>query len=105
MSCKPLRISILLAISAALPAQDSDRVVADSPRARALDSLATKCARLGFSGSVLVAIDGEILLARGVGHADLGAATPSEANTANTLFELASVTEQFTAAAVCKLVE
>lgn len=48
----------------------------------------------GFSGSVLVAKDGKILLSKGYGIADLGKKTE---NTSKTIFEIASLTKQFTA--------
>jgi CubicO group peptidase (beta-lactamase class C family) len=78
------------------------RVVADSKLARDLETITTRAAALGFTGSVLAARKGEILFAGGVGLAD-----PKQqlANDANTLFELASATKQFTGAAVCRLVE
>src|SRR5688572_30829153 len=56
----------------------------------------------GFSGAILAAKNGEVVAAIGVGHADLNAAHP---NTPATLFEIASVTKQFTAAAIMRLVQ
>jgi CubicO group peptidase (beta-lactamase class C family) len=53
-----------------------------------------------FSGSVLVARRGEILLRHGYGMAH-----PNERNTATTRFRIASLTKQFTAALILKLHE
>ncbi len=55
---------------------------------------------VGFAGAVLAAVDGEVVLAIGVGSADLEGAVP---NTPATLFEIASATKQFTGAAAAKL--
>lgn len=56
----------------------------------------------GFSGVVFAARDGKVVAAVGVGSADLEGAVP---NTPATLFEIASATKQFTAAAVLRLVD
>ena len=55
-----------------------------------------------FQGSILVAIDGEIILADGYGYADEAAQIM---NTENTIFEIGSITKQFTAAAIMQLAE
>ncbi|MHC5114429.1 MAG: serine hydrolase domain-containing protein [Planctomycetota bacterium] len=69
---------------------------------RELHELLSGCADWGFSGSVLVVRDDEVVLREGYGLADRAPATP---NTADTLFEIASVTKHFTAVAVLKLEE
>ena len=56
----------------------------------------------GFSGTVLVARDGEPILRRGYGMANLEHDVP---NTPETKFRLGSLTKQFTAAAVLILQE
>ncbi|MEL7450827.1 MAG: serine hydrolase domain-containing protein, partial [Pseudomonadota bacterium] len=53
-----------------------------------------------FSGAALVVKDGAIMHAKGY-----GLAAPGKPNTVNTVFHVASVTKQFTAAAVLQLVE
>jgi CubicO group peptidase (beta-lactamase class C family) len=53
-----------------------------------------------FHGAVLVARDGQIVLDKGYGMADAGRETP---NTTRTRFRLASLTKQFTAAAIMLL--
>ena len=55
-----------------------------------------------FMGSVLVSRGGEVLLSKGYGMANLEHNVP---NTPSTKFRLASVTKQFTAAAILKLQE
>jgi CubicO group peptidase (beta-lactamase class C family) len=56
----------------------------------------------GFSGSVLVSIKGEIILSKGYGWSDRKNKIP---NTSSTVFNIGSVTKQFTASAILKLVE
>lgn len=55
-----------------------------------------------FSGTVLVAKNGQVLQAKGYGKADRAAGA---ANTPQTLFDVGSVTKQFVAAAILKLEE
>ncbi len=56
----------------------------------------------GFSGSVLIAQDGKVLIAKGYGMADVELNVP---NTPDTKFRLASITQQFTAMAILELEE
>lgn len=79
-----------------------ERVVAKSKQAREFAALVERCDAVGFSGSVLAAKDGKVLVALGVGPADEAGEVP---NSAETLFEIASATKQFTGAAICRLVE
>ncbi len=69
--------------------------------ASALDRYMQTRANLGqFSGSVLVAKDGKILLSKGYGFASFELAVP---NKAGTKFRAASITKQFTAMAILQL--
>lgn len=68
---------------------------------RAADAL-DRMADYGFSGAVLVSRGSELLLSRAYGYA---AAGTGRVNRIETVFPLASVTKQFTAAAVLSLVE
>jgi CubicO group peptidase (beta-lactamase class C family) len=56
----------------------------------------------GYSGSILVAKDGDVLLSKGYGWADRKKKIPNEPRTA---FNIGSVSKQFTATAVLKLQE
>lgn len=56
----------------------------------------------GFSGAVLVSKKGEIILSKGYGWADRENKIP---NSPSTVFNIGSVTKQFTASAILKLVE
>jgi CubicO group peptidase (beta-lactamase class C family) len=66
----------------------------------ALDAYLRRLEAFGFAGSVLVARRGEVLLDEGFGLADEAS---GEAYTPDTLFDVASVSKQFTAAAVLEL--
>jgi CubicO group peptidase (beta-lactamase class C family) len=65
-----------------------------------LDDYLSRLVPFGFSGAVLVAQGDEILLNKGYGLADEARGIP---NTAETVFQIASVTKQFTAAAIMTL--
>lgn len=65
-----------------------------------LDRLLTRYAMYGFSGTVLAAKDGKIILNRGYGLADRERNLP---NAAETVFNIGSLTKQFTAAAILQL--
>jgi len=78
-----------------------ERVAVGDEGSRIVTAVA-KMEAFGFSGAVLAAKDGKVIAATGVGNADIKGATP---NTPATLFEIASVTKQFTAAAVMRLVQ
>lgn len=65
-----------------------------------LDEYLTRLSRFGFSGAVLVAKEGRVLLHKGYGWANKQGGVP---NTTQTVFDIASLTKQFTAAAILKL--
>jgi len=65
-----------------------------------LDMYLTRITPFGFSGALLVARNGEIVLNKGYGMAVRSSNTP---NDANTVFSVGSITKQFTAAAILKL--
>ena len=65
-----------------------------------LDRYLTQITPFGFSGALLVAKDGEIVLNKGYGMAIRSEGVP---NTSDTVFSTGSITKQFTAAAIMKL--
>ncbi|WP_104734986.1 serine hydrolase domain-containing protein [Hanstruepera ponticola] len=67
-----------------------------------VDSYLESSANNGFSGVVLVAKKGEVILSKGYGWADRENKIP---NSPATVFNIGSVTKQFTASAILKLVE
>lgn len=74
--------------------------VVKGPLGASLDSYLSDLTRFGYSGSVLVAQHGEVILNKGYGLADRARGIPF---TSDTLFDIASISKQFTAAAVLRL--
>jgi CubicO group peptidase (beta-lactamase class C family) len=75
----------------------------DGPRpgaAARLDEYLTRLADFGYSGAVLVAHEGTLLLDKGYG---LARESPPKPVTTATVFDVCSFTKQFTAAAILKL--
>jgi CubicO group peptidase (beta-lactamase class C family) len=68
--------------------------------AASIDDLFTRLAAHGFSGAVLVASHGEVLVRKGYGVADRETGAPV---TADTAFDVGSITKQFTAAGILRL--
>ncbi len=72
-------------------------------RAARIDDLMKKYHEYGqFNGSVLVAENGRVIYKKGLGWANMEWKVPNETDTK---FRLASITKQFTAAAIMQLVE
>ena len=97
-----LILAILVGQGAEAQKKDKD-FVAKGDKAKELTRLFDRCQTIGLRGSILVAKDGKdgkVLIARGMGDENL-----KGGNHAETLFEIASVTKQFTAAAILKLAD
>jgi len=86
------------AATASTPASGRDEV--HGPLGEALDRYLSQLEVFGFSGSALVAKDGQVVLNKGYGLADRAARRPY---TSSTIFDIASISKQFTAAAILKL--
>lgn len=71
-----------------------------TPLAEALNTHMSRLEAFGFSGSLLVAKDGQVLLNKGYGFADADRKVPF---TSETAFCIGSITKQFTAGAIVKL--
>ncbi len=80
-------------------AKDSDDPIVAGNFGKQVEEAVDAAAGSDFWGTVLVARQGEIVLAKGYGNADF----ESRPNTPRTLFELASVSKHVTAAAVLHL--
>jgi CubicO group peptidase (beta-lactamase class C family) len=82
------------------PSKPDNPTIVQGNLGLALDEYMKRLEGFGFSGALLVAKDGEIHLAKGYGLADREHSIPVSADT---MFQSASLTKQFTAAAVMKL--
>lgn len=94
-----LALAVTLAPPLLPPARAAEDEVVAGEVGRTLDEAVQRSGSHAFWGAVLVAKDGKVLLAKGYGSADYG----ERPNTANTLFEIASTSKPFTAAAILKL--
>jgi CubicO group peptidase (beta-lactamase class C family) len=56
--------------------------------------------KAGFAGTALIELDGKIIISKGYGYRNFEL---KEKNTSNTIFDIGSLTKQFTAAAILKL--
>ncbi len=74
--------------------------VVHGPLGEKLDVHMSRLEAYGFSGALLVAKGGEVVLQKGYGFADADRKAPF---TADTAFDIGSITKQFTAAAIVKL--
>jgi CubicO group peptidase (beta-lactamase class C family) len=101
----PAALCCLLLLTLSVAAQRGVRAKPTATRerkalARKLEEFVTRNAAYGFSGTVLVAERGQVLLHKAYGYADRAKRIP---NTTATVFPLASIGKQFTAAAIFKL--
>jgi len=96
LATSALVLTVSLAITSATPGAD----VVQGDVGTRLDAYLTRLVPFGWSGSVLVARDGEIVLNKGYGLANRAQHTPW---TSDTVGNIGSITKQFTAAAILKL--
>jgi CubicO group peptidase (beta-lactamase class C family) len=95
-----LQLMLVVAACAAAAAQPPGPIPVDQdPRrvARQLDDYMGRLAAFGYSGVLLVGKGDHVVLANGYGLADRENGIPV---TAETVFDIGSVTKQFTAAAI-----
>jgi len=84
--------------------EDSDDrgVIVSGELGKKIDDLLTRLGGFGYSGAMLVVKDGETILRKGYGFANRTERVP---NTPETLFDIGSLSKQFTAAAIMKLAQ
>ena len=75
-------------------------VVVSGELGRKIDDFLTRLSGFGYSGAMLVVKDGKTILRKGYGFANRSERVP---NTPETLFDIGSLSKQFTAAAIMKL--
>lgn len=97
-----LCLALASPVFAQKPNPKAATVIVDGELGKALDAIVTKFdeAAGGFSGSVLVGKDGKVVLEKGYGLHDAATKTPIDVRAS---WDWASVTKQFTAAALLKL--
>jgi len=111
MEVKRSGMSFLLAVSLAfslgsivdessLREDDVSQDIVRGDLGRKLDNYLTRITPFGFSGALLVAREGEIILNKGYGKAIRSQRIP---NTSGTVFSTGSITKQFTVAGIMKL--
>jgi CubicO group peptidase (beta-lactamase class C family) len=93
-------LAVSLLLGHGLHGPGPDTTIIHGPLGARLDSGFTRLAAAGFSGGVLVARGGEVVLARGYGRRNRADDLPYDVHT---LVSIGSITKQFTAAAILKL--
>src|SRR5258707_12078061 len=93
-------VLLIVILSQALLLEDCARGQVRGPLGTSLDRYLKALVGYGYSGAVLVAKHGEVVLNQGYGLADRDQKAPF---TPDTLFDIASISKQFTAAAILKL--
>ena len=96
-------IGFVLVITACVPATGTPLAISpvvNNELEMKLDEYLTRLSDLGFSGSVLIARQGEVLFSKGYGVLD---GNPAHPITPDSVFALGSNTKPFTAAAILKL--
>jgi len=93
-------VAALIALLCLVPASAQDRPVVSGETGRALDDYLTRLERFGFTGGALAVRGKEVLLSRSYGMADRARGVPL---TTESVYNLGSITKQFTAAAILTL--
>jgi CubicO group peptidase (beta-lactamase class C family) len=96
----PAALVALIALVRLTPALAQDRPVVSGETGRALDDYLTRLERFGFTGGALAVRGKDVLLSKSYGLADRARDIPL---TADSVYNLGSITKQFTAAAILTL--
>jgi CubicO group peptidase (beta-lactamase class C family) len=95
-----LALAILAALAGAAPARAADRPVVNGETGRKLDEYLSRLERFGFSGGAVAVRGRDVLLLKSYGLADRAGHVPL---TTDSVYNLGSITKQFTAAAILTL--
>jgi len=93
-------LTVLVALCIAGCSKDNESPINEDPHKTKLRQLLTQKEADGFYGSVLIQRDNEILINNGYGFKNIA---ENQKNDPNTIFDIGSVTKQFTSAAILKL--
>lgn len=100
-SSNSLKLFLLCVILVSpVTAQAQESAIVSGELGTKMDDYMTRLEGLGFSGAILVAREGDILLQKGYGLADREQNRPVNPST---VFSIGSITKQFTGAAILKL--
>jgi CubicO group peptidase (beta-lactamase class C family) len=92
-------VGVLSFLGAAVCAQPASGPETAAP-VRTVHAYLDTLEQAGFSGAVLVEFHGKIVISKGCGYSDL---LQERKNSSRTVFDIGSITKQFTAAAILKL--
>jgi CubicO group peptidase (beta-lactamase class C family) len=93
-------LTILLLSAAAVSFAQNTSWRATPKTVKKVNDYLEKLDKIGYSGSVLIALDGKPVISKGYGYSDIEQRVK---NSPETIFDIGSVTKQFTAAAILKL--
>jgi CubicO group peptidase (beta-lactamase class C family) len=96
----PPAVAALFTLLCLVPASAQDRPIVSGATGRALDDYLSRLERFGFTGGALAVRGKEVLLSRSYGMADRARGVPL---TTESVYNLGSITKQFTAAAILAL--
>jgi len=94
------RISIVILMTLLFNLMSFAQIKNYSEITKQIESYLTEYEKLGFAGTVLIELEGTVVISKGYGFRN---AELKEKNTTNTIFDIGSLTKQFTAAAILKL--
>lgn len=97
---KTSQISTLLLFIILFAFTNCKQTKTDSITYTRIDSYLSELQKVGFNGSVLIFIDGEPLISKGYGFTNI---EKQIANSPATVYDIGSITKQFTATAILKL--
>ena len=96
----PIALALAVAFVCLMPLSAQDRPVVSGATGRALDDYLSRLEPFGFTGGALAVRGKEVLLSRSYGMADRARRVPL---TTESVYNLGSITKQFTAAAILTL--
>jgi CubicO group peptidase (beta-lactamase class C family) len=94
------RILLLFGLTLLLVSQIFAQAESTAQTIKRIETYLTELEHVGFSGAILVELNGTKVISKGYGYRNLEL---KEHNTPNTVFDIGSLTKQFTASAILKL--
>ncbi|MFZ4456176.1 MAG: serine hydrolase [Bacteroidales bacterium] len=94
------KVSIVILMTLCFYAQLFAQQNITSKLTKRIETYLTEFEKVGFAGTVLVELDGKKVISKGYGYRNFEL---KEKNMPNTIFDIGSLTKQFTAAAILKL--